>query len=81
MSKHPSEMTADELMGLRAVNSARGREVVFSFYNETGALWHVIPGLGEPWTRVYGGYDLDKRTLPYVIGPGFTGRRHGLNPP
>ena len=80
MSKHPSEMTRWELMGLRAVNRARGQPV-FSFYAEGGALWNVCIGLGEPWVRVYGGYDLDKRTLPYIAGPGFTGRRHGLNPP
>jgi hypothetical protein len=30
-------------------------------------------------TGVYAGYDLDKRTLPYMIVLGFSGRRHGLN--
>jgi hypothetical protein len=74
-------MTVGELMGLRAVNSPRGRQSTFQFYDETGALWKITPGLGEPWVRVYAGYDLDRRTLPYVVGPGFHGRLHGLNPP
>jgi hypothetical protein len=78
--KRPSDMTLGELMGLRAVNRARGQPG-FQFYDETGALWHVCTGLGEPWVRVYGGFDLDKRTLPYIVGPGFTGRLHGLNAP
>ena len=79
MSKHPSEMNTWELMSLRAVNHARGGQIVFRFYDETGALWEVTRGLGDGWVRVYAGYDLDKRTLPYIIGPGFSGRRHGLN--
>jgi len=81
MSKHPSEMTMGELMSLRTVNTARGTPTVHSFYDEGGALWNVTSGLGEGWVRVYGGYDLDERTLPYIIGPGFTGKRHGLNRP
>jgi hypothetical protein len=80
MSKHPSEMTPAELMALRAVNRARGPTVV-EFYSETGALWQVCRGLGEPWARVYAGYDYDRRTLPLIVGPGFSGRRHGLNGP
>jgi hypothetical protein len=73
-------MSIGELMNLRAVNAARG-PAVFEFYNRTGALWRVCQGLGEPWVRVYAGYDLDKRTLPYIVGPGFRGRLHGLNTP
>ena len=81
MNKHPSEMTIGELLSLRLVNHARGSSTVHSFYDEGGALWNVTTGLGGGWVRVYAGYDLDKRTLPYIIGPGFTGRLHGLNPP
>jgi hypothetical protein len=81
MSKHPSEMTIGELMSLRAVNTAGGSQTVYSFYADSGALWEVTRGLGEDWVRVYAGYDLDQRTLPYICGHGFRGRQHGLNPP
>jgi len=81
VSSHPRDMTIGELMSLRVVNSARGSPTVHSFYDEGGALWEVTRALGDGWVRVYAGYDLDKRTLPYIIGPGFTGRRHGLNRP
>jgi hypothetical protein len=81
VGKHPSEMTLGELMSLSAVNHARGGQTVHSFYDDAGGLWNVTRALGAGWARVYGGYDLDKRNLPYIVGPGFTGRRHGLNPP
>lgn len=72
-------MSPTELMNLRAVNRARG-PAVFEVYADNGALWRVCQGLGEPWARVYAGYDYDKRTLPLLVGPGFTGRRHRPNP-
>ena len=81
MSKHPSQMTIGELMSLRANSSARRDKIVFRFYAPNGALWEVTPGLGGGWVRAYAGYDLDKRTLPRIVGPEFNGRRHGLNAP
>lgn len=39
-----------------------------------GRIWDIARGLGEPWVRVYAGYDLDARTLPYIAGPGVAGR-------
>ena len=80
MSKHPSEMTIGELMGLRAVNTARGGQIVSGSTLRTGRYGRSTRGLGETWARVGAGYDLDKRTLPYMLGPGFTGKRHGFNP-
>jgi len=78
---NPRDMTMWELMMLTAVNSARGSPTVLTFYDEAGALWEVTRALAGGWSRVYAGYDLDKRTLPYVVGPGFRGKRHGLNRP
>ena len=78
--RHPNNMSAAELLALRAVNRARG-PAVRSFTDEAGRIWDIARGVGEPWVRVYAGYDLDARTLPYIVGPGFTGRRRGLNTP
>ena len=79
MSKHPCEMTREELLALRTMTIQR-RPAAHSFADEAGRIWNITAGMGEPWVRVYAGYDLDRRTLPYIIGPGFTGRRRGLNP-
>jgi hypothetical protein len=74
-------MTTRELMSLSAVNHARGGQTAHSFHDEAGALWNVTHDLGGGWARVYADYDLDKRTMPYTVGPGFTGRLHGMNAP
>ena len=74
MIKHPADMTMDELLALRAVNRARGA-VMRSFADEAGRVWNVAAGRGEPWVRVYASFDLDRRTLPYISGPGVGGKR------
>jgi hypothetical protein len=73
-------MTLKELMDLRAVNSARGDPIVRRC-SSGPARSGRSPALGsDGWVRIYPGYDLDKRTLPYIIGAGFTGRRHAAEP-
>lgn len=76
MNKHPRDMTDVELMNLRTMTIQRG-PAVHAFIDEAGRIWNITPGWGEAWVRVYAGYDLDRRTLPYVSGPGFGGRRRG----
>ena len=71
--RHPTDMSPAELLALRAVNRARA-PAVRSFTDEAGRIWNIAAGLGEPWVRVYAGYDLDARTLPYTAGPGVAGR-------
>lgn len=71
--RHPDDMSAAELLALRAVNRARG-PAVRTMTDEAGRIWDIARGLGEPWVRVYAGYDLDARTLPYIAGPGVAGR-------
>ena len=63
-----------------ARSQPRPRPARLQLLREERDAWNVCVGLGEPWVRVYGD-DLDRRTLPYIAGPGFTGRLHGLNPP
>jgi hypothetical protein len=60
-------------MNLRAVNRPCG-PVLHTFTDDAGRTWNITRGLGEPFVRVYAGYDLDKRTLPYIAGPGVAGR-------
>jgi hypothetical protein len=69
-------MTIEELMALRTMTIQR-REAVHSFADDARRIWNITPGWGEPWVRVYAGYDLDRRTLPYVSGPGVGGKRRG----
>ena len=57
---HPNDMSAAELLALRAVNRVRA-PTVRSFTDEAGRIWNIAAGLGEPWVRVYAGYDLDAR--------------------
>ena len=71
--RHPNDMSAAELLALRAVNRARPL-AVRSFTDDAGRIWNIARGLGEPWVRVYAGYDLDARTLPYIGGPGVADR-------
>jgi hypothetical protein len=67
------DMSVAELLVLRAVNRAHG-PVARTVTDEAGRIWDIARGLGEPWVRVYAGYDLDARALPYIAGPGVTGR-------
>jgi hypothetical protein len=71
--RHPNDMSDAELMALRAVNRARP-PVARSFTDEAGRIWNIAQGLGEPWVRIYAGYDLDARALPYITGPGVADR-------
>jgi hypothetical protein len=69
-------MTREELLALRAM-TIRRRPVVHSFADAAGRIWNVTPCMGEPWVRVCAGYDLGRRTEPYIAGPGVSGRRRG----
>jgi hypothetical protein len=63
--KHPSEMSEEELTAI-------------NYFDRFGAHWLVIRSTGqEHWSRVYAGYDLDRRTEPYIMGPGLNGKRRG----
>ena len=63
VSKHPRDMTREELLALRAMTIQR-RAAEHSFADDAGRFWNVTPGMGEPWVRVYVGYDLDRRIEP-----------------
>jgi hypothetical protein len=70
---HPRELNTVDLMNLRAVTVTRHPEVARRFADSAGRIWDIVPGFGEPWVRVYAGYDLGRRTQPYIAGPGVAG--------
>lgn len=46
MSKHPRDVTGEELLALRAMTIAR-RPVAHSFADDAGRIWNITPGMGE----------------------------------